>query len=492
MAGEPIPQGYVRQLELGRIAVRNLYGPTEDTTYSTSYRIGAGDRLLIGRPISNTEVYIVNARDQLQPVGVVGELCIGGSGLARGYLGREELTAEKFVANPFRVGERMYRTGDLGKWDGEGNLVFIGRKDHQVKLRGYRIELGEIEKAVEGYAGVSASVVVVRGEELVCYVVSGSAVEAVSMRQYLSERLPGYMVPHRFVRLEAMPLTPNGKIDRKQLPEAGGEVALGVEYVAPRTEVERVLVGVYEEVLKRKPIGIREDFFVLGGDSIKSIQIVSRLRERGYGLTIRDVLQYPAIGQLVDRVGKIVRRIPQEEVRGPVGLGPIQRAFLTDGREGKGHYNQSVLLYIGKGLSPAVLQQSLERLVEHHDGLRMVYRERDGVWEQENREYTGYSGLELRDYREERFGLECDAIQGSFELDRGPLFRAVLFRGGEGDRLLLVGHHLVVDGVSWRILLEDLGALYGQLGSGGRYCRRRPTRSNTGSSGCRRMRRVWS
>jgi amino acid adenylation domain-containing protein len=286
MAGEPIPRKYISQLDCERMEVRNLYGPSEYTTYTTNYRITSDASILIGQPIANTQVYIVSENMHLQPIGVAGEIVIGGVGLARGYLNDAALTASKFIAHPFNEGERAYKTGDLGRWLPDGNIEFIGRKDDQVKVRGYRIELGEIEWAVQGYAGIEAAVVVARpnreGEkELVAYTVSAQPLNTHDLRVFLGTRLPAYMIPAHYVQLQALPLTPNGKVDRRRLPDPIAlDMETGVEYVEPRNETEEMLVEIWKEILGREKIGVKDNFFELGGHSLKAMKLLAKIHKK--------------------------------------------------------------------------------------------------------------------------------------------------------------------------------------------------------------------
>ncbi|QNK61911.1 amino acid adenylation domain-containing protein [Pedobacter sp. PAMC26386] len=283
MAGEPIPAKILKGIDAERIEVRNLYGPSEDTTYSTVCRLRTGIDIMIGKPISNTEIYILNESLGLQPIGLTGEICIGGTGLARGYLNKPELTAEKFVDNPFRPGRKMYKTGDLGRWCKDGNLEFLGRKDEQVKIRGYRIELGEIENCLQSNPAINAAVVTVvvnsTGEnQLIAYLVSEEQFNTGDLRAYLNKTLPVYMLPDYFVQLEQLPLTPNGKIDRKNLPAPHSiSISARAEYLAPRNEVEQKIAQIWEEVLGRENIGVKDNFFESGGHSLKVIQLISRI-----------------------------------------------------------------------------------------------------------------------------------------------------------------------------------------------------------------------
>jgi amino acid adenylation domain-containing protein len=288
VGGDKLDNTHVSILRALNPAIRiyNEYGPTESTVGCTIKEIGfKKETILIGKPIANSRVYIVNETEQLLPKGLIGELCIGGDGLARGYLNQEALTKEKFIASPFKAGERLYKTGDLGRWLPDGNIEFIGRKDDQVKIRGYRIELGEIEHAFLNHAAINEAVVLARenepGEkELAAYITSGIEQDINSLRAYLKERLPAYMIPAHIVQLEAMPITANGKIDKKSLPDPAvdGSTSVGA-YVAPRNETEQKLVKIWEEVLQRENIGVKDDFFALGGHSLKALKVIFRVNE---------------------------------------------------------------------------------------------------------------------------------------------------------------------------------------------------------------------
>ncbi|HKH48756.1 MAG TPA: amino acid adenylation domain-containing protein, partial [Thermoanaerobaculia bacterium] len=308
LAGEALPRWLVEEIyRTGHVErVYNLYGPSEDTTYSTFARVAAGETSApsIGRPIRATQAYVVDAELGLQPVGVPGELFLGGAGLARGYLGRPELTAERFVPDPFGTepGARLYRTGDLARWLAGSNLEFLGRLDHQVKLRGFRIELGEIEAVLEEHAEVAAALVVAREERLVAYVASAGAPETRELRAHLKSRLPEHMVPSVFMVLEALPLTPNGKVDRKALPEPERAVAEG-GFLTPRTPVEEMLAGVWCEVLGLERVGVGESFFELGGHSLLATQVMSRVRRLfGVELPLRDLFEAPTVAALAVRI----------------------------------------------------------------------------------------------------------------------------------------------------------------------------------------------
>ena len=283
MAGEPLSNALVNRLRNKKMSVRNLYGPSESTTYSTIYRVSDAENVTIGRPISNTRVYILGDAMQPQPVGVVGEICISGAGLAKGYLNKEELTAEKFISNPFIPEERLYLTGDLGRWLPNGEIAFTGRKDNQVKIRGYRIELGEVERVLETHDSIQQAIALankdVHGEyRLTVYFTAHHKEIKENIKTYLRERLPNYMIPSAFIQLTGFPLTPNGKVDKKSLSEMIVNSDVQDTFIAPATELEIELAGIWSEILNHDKIGVNDDFYELGGHSIKLIQLTRKYK----------------------------------------------------------------------------------------------------------------------------------------------------------------------------------------------------------------------
>ncbi|HKH46439.1 MAG TPA: amino acid adenylation domain-containing protein [Thermoanaerobaculia bacterium] len=474
----------LRDRALSRLPARleNEYGPTETAVDSTSWACVPGQdsrRVPIGRPISNTQLYVVDPELRPVPVGVAGELLVGGAGVTRGYLRRPALTAERFIPDPFGdiPGARLYRTGDLVRWLPDGAIDYLGRLDHQVKLRGLRIELGEIESALASLPGIRQAVVVVRESRLVAYVVGDTVVE--EMRRSLRERLPDYMVPAVFVTLPALPLTASGKVDRKALlspgaaPEQPGAREEG--YLAPRTREEEILAAVWAKVLRLPRVGVNDNFFELGGDSILSIQIVARARQAGLLFTVREIFEHQTVARLAlhvtvtDATGAALAG--QGPVTGEVPLTPIQSRFFDQGRADPHHFNQALLLEPREPLSPAVLDRAMAVIVEHHDALRMRFHEEENVRRQENapaEPVTPFHQVDLAGLpafrRGEAYESATAALQAGFDLSAGPLTRLCLFDAGAGQpaRLLWVTHHLVVDGVSWRVLLEDFEAAYRQ------------------------------
>ncbi|NEU28320.1 non-ribosomal peptide synthetase, partial [Paenibacillus polymyxa] len=351
---------------------------------------------------------------------------------------------------------------------------YLGRIDHQVKIRGYRIELGEVETQLLQVDSVREAVVMARADEtgqkqMVAYYVAGQELGASELRSELGRELPSYMVPSYFVQLEQMPLSPNGKIDRKALPAPEGSLQTGVDYAEPRTAQERALVAVWQSVLGLQTVGILDNFFDLGGDSIKAIQIASRTFQAGYKLDMKDLFQYPTVAALAPHMHEVRRIAGQEEVSGETALLPIQHWFFAQERERPQHFNQAVMLYRAEGFEETAIRQVMDHLVKHHDALRTVFRpDASGytAWTRRVEEGALYT-LEMVDYREQQTyaeALEAKAteIQSSMDLSAGPLVKLGLFRTTEGDHLLIAIHHLVVDGVSWRILFEDFSIGYEQ------------------------------
>jgi len=331
----------------GKVEIYNEYGPTETVVGCMLYKFEPdkvhGKSVPIGVPADNTQIYILDKNQSPAPIGALGELCVSGDGIARGYLGREDLTLEKFLINPFIEGGRLYRTGDLARWLPDGNMEFLGRIDHQVKIRGFRIELGEIESRILSFGNVSEAVVISkedanREKYLCAYVVSDNDIEISELREYLSEALPEYMIPPYMVHLNRIPLTPNGKVDRRALPEP--EVGSGEDYIGPRNDTEVKLVEIWERVLGRENVGINDNFFLIGGDSIKSIQIVSRMKKEGYEFKVKDIFELPTIAKLASAIRVVDRTIDQSIVVGKIPLIPIQKWFFENDFIDTHHFNQ--------------------------------------------------------------------------------------------------------------------------------------------------------
>lgn len=471
----------------------NNYGPTENTVVTTYGRVPAvgetAEMPAIGRPIENVQVYITDKFLNPVPVGVPGELLVGGESLARGYLNRPDLTAAAFIPDPFhpQAGRRLYRTGDLVKYLPDGRIAFLGRIDQQVKIRGFRIELSEIETVLQQHPAVAEAIVLARedtpGEKrLAGYVISrkGAAIEPEALRRFLGERLPGYMVPALFVSLSEWPLTPNGKIDHQALPVPDwGAAGQGRTLTAPRTPEEEKLAAIWREVLGLAQVGVHDNFFELGGDSILSIQILARANQAGLQLTTRQLFQHQTIAALA--ASATPGRGPgvaaeQGRPVGAVPLTPIQQWFFEQDLADRHHWNMAVVLETRPPLSPAALAQTFRLLQDHHDALRLRFVEKKGAWEQfyvnDNADQEIFSYVNLGDSSRKKqravYERTADQTQTSLNLTDGPLIRAVYFDYGAGEkgRLLIVVHHLVMDGVSWRVLLEDLHNVYTQISEG--------------------------
>ncbi|GAA1265795.1 hypothetical protein GCM10009677_17400 [Sphaerisporangium rubeum] len=438
---------------------------------------GGGLMVPVGRPLAGVRVYVVDDRLNVVPVGVAGELLIGGVGVARGYVGRAGLTAERFVADHLsgRPGERLYRTGDRVRWRADGMLEFLGRTDEQVKIRGFRVEPGEIENVLAEHPSVQDAVVVARedgpnGKRLVGYVVPvpGISADVAELRTFLRARLPEYMVPAVLMVVEAFALTANGKVDRRALPEPDVDVlAAGVEYVPPRTDAEITLAGIWSQVLGVERVGLRDNFFELGGDSILSLQIVARARAAGLQLDVADVFARQSVGELALAVRDVpvVVLAEQGTVTGPVDLTPIQHWFTRQDVPDRDHWNWSGVFELIPGVDAGRLARALDGVIAHHDALRLRLTHDDGVWTQENAADEPAEVLTVVDATAGRLEAlvteRMTAAQRSLSLARGPLLRAVYFdRGDQPSWLGVAVHHLVMDGVSWNVLLEDLHRLY--------------------------------
>ncbi|TDD54174.1 amino acid adenylation domain-containing protein [Kribbella antibiotica] len=469
VGGEPCPLDLVRIWAPGRIFV-NGYGPTETTIGVCLARYTADlDRVHIGRPLNGTQLYILDSSHQPLPEGAAGELYVGGSGVARGYLGRPDLTADAFVANPFAAdGSRLYRTGDLARRRADGNIELLGRVDDQVKIRGFRVELGEIEATLEQHPDVRHAAVLLhentRTKQLVAYLKQRGDATAEDLRSFLSDRLPEYMIPGVFVVLKDLPVTTNGKVDRQALAAVSWEgQAAGPEYVAPRTPVEAQLAEIWRTVLDLdRPVGVHDSFFALGGDSILSLQVTFRAKQLGLRFTVKQLFEHQTIARLAPSVQQ--QAAPslllhdQGTVTGPVEPTPIQRWFFDQEFTHPHHFNQSVLIDVPARLEATQWERVLVRLLEHHDALRTRFAT-DGT-----ADIAGLPDAVHLQVHAGEIGDIAAETQAGFDLSEAPLFRAVLFTGP--SKLLLVAHHLVVDVVSWQILLEDLATLAAQAEQG--------------------------
>ncbi|MEM7112071.1 MAG: amino acid adenylation domain-containing protein [Chloroflexota bacterium] len=461
--------------------IYSMGGATEASIWSIYYPIETVDptwpSIPYGQPMTNQTFQILDTHLQPRPVWVPGDLYIGGIGVALGYWKDEERTSASFITHPC-TGERLYKTGDSGRYLPDGNIEFLGRIDFQVKIRGFRIELGEIEATLSQHAAVREVVVIVREDtpdhkQLVAYVVKNQAVSPAELSTFLAAKLPEYMVPAAFVMLDALPLTANGKVNRHMLPAPVEEtLAPSDDFVAPSTVKEKALAEVWQSLLRVKQVGIHDNFFELGGDSIISIQVVSRARAQGVAVTPRDVFLYQTVAELAEAAELVVSDIVAAEqglVTGDVPLLPIQREFFARQQPDPHYFNQAVLLNVPTTITSDWLTKAWQQLMRQHDGLRTRFTQENDQWQATIpaelpavvcRE-VDLSGL-AQSEQEARIGQISAETQTRHRLERGELVQSVLFRLGNGrsDQLLIAIHHLVVDGVSWRILLEDLQTLW--------------------------------
>ncbi|BAP14991.1 peptide synthetase [Alcanivorax sp. NBRC 101098] len=467
--------------------ILNGYGPTETVVTPMLWAAYEGDTLSsayapIGHAVGPRKLYVLDQDLNRVPVGVAGELYIGNEvGLARGYHQRPDLTAERFLPDPFgEPGERMYRTGDLVKYRDDGVMEYLGRVDQQVKIRGFRIELGEIESQLLGHEQIREAVVVAQpsptGDRLVGYIVMRNAAHSVpgehepqTILAALSESLPDYMVPSQLITLEAMPLTPAGKVDRKALPVAQWHTAS--EGAPPQTDNEKVLADIWQSLLGRKGVSRDDNFFALGGDSILALQVVSRARQQGLALTPKDLFEHPRLHDLAAcAVNAEASIISQQPLQGELGLLPIQQHFFSLRPPSPSHWNQHLWLALDAPMDRQALNVTLQALYRQHDALRLQFTYEANGWRQ-----TCLSADRPCDellwwcQAADEAAVEtlCEQTQQSLNIETGELFRVLYVQTPQQpDRMLLVIHHLAVDGVSWRILLDDLLNAYGQALTG--------------------------
>ncbi|MBS0151275.1 MAG: amino acid adenylation domain-containing protein [Nitrospira sp.] len=490
-SGEALSAAVQRQCwaRLPGVELHNLYGPTEaaiDVTVWSCNPSAPADPIPIGRPIANTQIYLVDQRGEPVPIGVPGELHIGGVNVARGYHRRPALTAERFVPDAFSAepGGRVYRTGDLARYRPDGAIEYLGRLDHQVKIRGVRIELGEIESCLLHHPAVHEAVVVAQDtasghKRLAGYVVprAGHELSEETLRHWVSARLPEAFVPGVVLVLDALPLTPNGKVDRKALPVPDLHARRSQAYEEPVTDFERILATIWAEVLGQPRVGRLDNFFELGGDSILSLQIIARAKQAGLILTPRQLFQYQTPAELAEvatqeaaQTESSLIMLPPEQgpVTGDVPLTPVQHWFFEQNLIEPHHWNQSILLEIKQPLNHQALVNAMQDLVRHHDMLRARFDRTEHGWRQwvepeanVDVHRADLSAWSTNDFIEQ-FEELAEQWQTRLHLTDGPLLRIVWFdRGPKATgRLLVVVHHLVMDGVSWRVLLEDLQQVY--------------------------------
>ena len=492
-AGEACPPdlGEMHYGHLPKSALFNEYGPTEATVWCSVYRlprISDDKPVPIGRPIANSQLFILDQLQQPVPIGVPGELFVGGAGVTPGYWNNPDLTAERFPTVDWEgypeIG-RVYRTGDLARWLDNGQIEFLGRVDNQVKIRGFRIEPGEIETRLITHPALRDAAVIVAehdngsaaSKSLVAYVVaeqSPAAEDSSSLRNYLSERLPEYMVPAQILFLPALPRTPNGKLDHKRLPAP--ELDRERPFVPARTQNEKILARIWCEVLNVNEVSIEDKFFALGGDSIMSIQVIARARQEGLVLTPRQMFEEQTIARLAAAAVAVLEGEAAPAVAaGPVSLTPIQHWFFAQNLIDPAHWNQAAWFEATTTVNRDYLDAAITQLVEHHAMLRAHYTMRGNNWQQEIRDEVDpftVNLVSLADLdpsaQDAAMVATANSLHLQLDLANGPLLQGALFDLGSDrlPRLLLVIHHLVVDAVSWRIVSADLVTAYRQIAAG--------------------------
>ncbi|OZY86401.1 hypothetical protein CBP51_05070 [Cellvibrio mixtus] len=473
----------------------NMYGITETTVHATHYFIQPDDTLLqqcsvIGKPLSNLRTYILDEKQRPVLIGAHGELCVAGSGVARGYRNQQDINDLRFIPNPFgeREDERLYRSGDIVRYLANGNMEYIGRRDHQVKIRGFRISLAEIEAALLCHPEIKMAAALVRessggNKRLIAHIVTEDPQEYQSgvtqssfskiLSEYLHASLPAYMVPGTFIFMDRIPLTDNGKLDRKLLVNMQLDEVADSEYVAAENDMEKTLVDIWSQLLDRKSIGIHDNFFALGGDSIVAIQAVSRARLAGLHFNVRDLFKYQTIASLAPHISVLdcAANASQEPSRGILPLLPIQREFFARGLANPNHYNQSLFFHAPAGITINHLQQLIPLIIQRHDVFRLRFHGSNDAITAEFVDMLGTAAdafiesilhyEDLQDLEDNELdnciGELCEEVQRHIDIARGPLLKVVLFDcGNRPARLFITIHHLVIDGVSWRILLDDL------------------------------------
>jgi len=490
--GEALPQQLASELLTRCASLWNLYGPTESTIWSTLYQVTAADSpILIGKAIANTQIYLLDRYQQPVPVGVCGEVHIGGAGLSRGYLNRPELTAERFISHPFSLGACLYKTGDLARYLPDGNLEYGGRIDYQVKVRGFRIELGEIETCLNQHSAVQQAVVVATEDQsLAAYIVMDVETQPVvsprELRNWLQAKLPSYMIPSVFVVLEKLPLTPNGKIDRKALPapdNATSELIAG--FVAPRTPAEEIVSAIWVQILGLQQVGIHDNFFELGGHSLTATKVISRLREAfGIEIPLAWLFAAPTVASLTQQIQTGLQAQQRSHIPAltavshreklPLSFSQQRLWFLQQLAPSSPEYNISAAVRLTGSLDIGALKQSLQAIFRRHEVLRTRFTEVDGqpvqVIEPADKQDLPLRIIDLSEVptseREEKaqWIAKEDALQ-PFDLTQSPLLRLTLVRlDTQAHLFILTMHHIISDAWSLGVFVEELAALYQAFG----------------------------
>ncbi|MCP4107113.1 MAG: amino acid adenylation domain-containing protein, partial [Desulfobacteraceae bacterium] len=467
------------------IRIFHMYGPTENTTFSTCFEVEKDyDKLPIGKPLSNSSVHILNNDNQLLPVGVEGEICVGGDGVFKGYLNEIQSTRRKCINNPVLGSGRIYKTGDLGRWNKDGNLEFLGRIDNQVKIRGFRIELGEVENILLRYGNIDSAVVLTTennyGEkDLVSYYVSEEELELSGLRSYLGKYLPDYMVPSYFVYMKEFPLTPNGKVDNRALPKPDTNIKSGGEYVAPDTILQKKLAGIWSEVLGNGKIGIRDNFFELGGHSLKATRVVSRIsKELELEVVLKDIFENSTIEKLSllleRRNKKIFQEIDVIPIEETYAVSNAQRRlWILDQLENSVAYNMPGALFLEGEFDNSAFKKAYSFIIGRHESLRTVFVRENGEPRQKilNNPESQINIIDLRGSHD-KGGKAEELIEQNrmvpFNLENGPLVRFSIIRMEDGKYLLLFNmHHIISDGWSMNIFINELLLSYNSFKDNG-------------------------
>jgi tyrocidine synthetase III len=457
-----------------QLKVINGYGPTENTTFSTTYEIERcfEGSIPIGKPISNTQAYILNKHNQIQPIGVVGELYLGGDGLANGYLNRPELTAQKFITNPFNTTEKLYKTGDMARWLSDGNIEFLGRVDHQVKIRGFRIELSEVKSKLLSHYAVREAIVLAKenpktGEKYLCAFYTTSInpeVKQQEVREHLRQVLPAYMVPSHIIQLEEFPLNANGKVNQKALPEPSQHVVVNAEYTAPRNETEIRLVAMWEQALGMDKISVLDYFYNLGGNSLSATLLHAYIqKEFGIRLSLSYILQNPTIEmmakEIVNNIHQEVLTIPVAQTKEYYSMSPQQGRIYMEQEMSSGltNYNVLITVMLQQEIDLAKFKAALQQMIVRHESLRTSF-----VYENEQiyQKVWNQVFLDVK-YFETEEALSEVSFMRPFDLSQAPLLRVSLVKMNDKNyKLFIEIHHIITDGFSLTIFFKELQALY--------------------------------
>lgn len=465
----------------GNIEIFNEYGPTETVVgcmiHKYDYKNDTQVSVPIGMPADNVQIYILDRNLNPVSLNTVGEIYISGDGVARGYLNRLELTYEKFIDNPFINGKRMYKTGDLARFIGDSKIEYIGRIDQQVKIRGYRIELGEIEKNIINHEAIKNAVVVDledknKNKYLCAYIVKKTEVSDHDLKSFLLRYIPDYMIPLYFIEIEEIPLTVNGKVDRALLPKSGLKSIDNIDLISYRNEKEEILVNAISESLSIERVGVNQNFYRLGGDSIKAIQIASKLGEKGFKIKVKEILSHPIIEEMALCVEcNKGLKISQDICEGSIKHAPIVSWFFSRNFANRNYYNQSVLFELKQYTATEKLEIILNELIRHHDSLRANYNPKTSELYYNNEHLNRHYSIQEHDLTDLTYSMQIDrmtfiaeTLKASFDIENSILIKACAFNLGQfGRKLLITAHHLVIDGISWRIILDDINIMLKQI-----------------------------